>query len=75
MVEFRQLLVACESEILAGTLEPDKRLELQQGALGIAHGCRALIAKGWRLVLPEPKLKARASRKEEANYQHRTMSF
>jgi hypothetical protein len=68
MVDFREQLIKYEKELRAGTLGEDKRLDLQQLALRIAHASRALIAKGWRLVLPEPKGKTEASEKRQQEY-------
>jgi hypothetical protein len=68
MVDFRERLMACENEIRAGTLDEQKRLKLQQDALRIAHACRALIAEGWRLVLPEPTRKSKASELQQEKY-------
>ena len=52
MVEFRKLLIDCESEIIAGTLERDKRLKLDVAQHVPIHGNPGPNADFERIVGP-----------------------
>jgi hypothetical protein len=52
MVRFRNLLLPMETKVRANTLSDIERRQLQNAALNIAHACRALVSKTWRLRLP-----------------------
>jgi hypothetical protein len=53
MVKFRTLLRANEDDIAANKLNTATRPFLQNAALAIAHACRDLVSKTWKITLPE----------------------
>ena len=52
MVEFRTLLTNHEEDIRANKLNVGLRPFIRNAALNIAHACRDLVSKTWRISLP-----------------------